>query len=168
MTHQELKKREPFALPVTRRLIGRPPFTPSSEDEAALLLCTSDIERAFPTVLSDVISDEPMRTDSPMVISLRPDSDVPPINVATARAVPRAYEDEARVVTDMLLEKNVIIEVSTPTALCSPGFFVPKLLECLAIVWAICKCCYYLHGLQTFTVVTDHKPLVGVFSSSLE
>ena len=44
----------------------RQPFTPSPEDEAALLLCASDIKRVFPTVLSDVISDEPMNTDSPM------------------------------------------------------------------------------------------------------
>ena len=41
-------------------------------------------------------------------------------------------------------------------------------LECLAIVWAVTKCKYYLHGLQHFTVVTDHKPLVGIFNSSLD
>ena len=104
----------------------RQPFTPSPEEEAALSICASDIKRAFPTVLSDVISDSPMNTDSPMVITIRPDLDVPPLNVATARAVPRAYEEESKVVTDMLLEKNVITEVSTPTAWCSPGFFVPK------------------------------------------
>ena len=41
-------------------------------------------------------------------------------------------------------------------------------LECLTIVWAIRKCRYYLHGLQIFTVATDHKPLVGIFNSSLD
>ena len=41
-------------------------------------------------------------------------------------------------------------------------------LECLAIVWAVTKCKYYLHGLQHFTVVTYHKPLVGIFNSSLD
>ena len=117
---------QPVASALSAVQSTRSPFTLSPEDEAALLLCASDIKRSFPKVLCDVISDEPMRTDSPMVFSLRPDSDVPPLNVATARAVPRAYEDEARVVTNMLLVKNVIIEVSTPTAWCSPGYFVPK------------------------------------------
>ena len=67
-----------------------------------------------------------MKTDSPMVITINPNTDVLPLNVATARAVPRAYEEESKAVTEMLLEKNVITEVSTPTAWCSPGFFVPK------------------------------------------
>ena len=36
-------------------------------------------------------------------------------------------------------------------------------LECMAIVWAILKCSFYLRGLPRFTVYTDHKPLFGVF-----
>ena len=40
-------------------------------------------------------------------------------------------------------------------------------LECLAIVWAIQKCEFFLKGLPTFTVATDHRPLVGTFSKNL-
>ena len=40
-------------------------------------------------------------------------------------------------------------------------------LECLAIVWAISKCSFYLHGLPKFTVYTDHRPLEGVFQKDL-
>ena len=36
-------------------------------------------------------------------------------------------------------------------------------LECLAILWAIHKCSFYLKELHTFTVLTDHIPLEGVF-----
>ena len=69
-------------------------------------MCASDIKRSFPTVLSDVISDDPMKTDSPMVITINPNTEVLPLNIATARAVPRAYEEESKAVTDMLLEKK--------------------------------------------------------------
>ena len=40
-------------------------------------------------------------------------------------------------------------------------------LEALAIIWAIGKCDYYLRGLPSFRVITDHKPLLGVFDKEL-
>ena len=40
-------------------------------------------------------------------------------------------------------------------------------LECLAIIWAIQKCEFFLKGLPTFTVATDHHPLVGTFAKNL-
>ena len=35
-------------------------------------------------------------------------------------------------------------------------------LECLAIIWAIQKCNFYLRGLPIFQVYTDNRPLEGV------
>ena len=40
-------------------------------------------------------------------------------------------------------------------------------LEGLAILYAINKCRHYLLGMQDFTVVTDHKPLRGMWAKSL-
>ena len=34
-------------------------------------------------------------------------------------------------------------------------------------MWAITKCEFYLKGLPSFTVATDHKPLVGIFAKNL-
>lgn len=39
-------------------------------------------------------------------------------------------------------------------------------IECLAIVYAITDCRYYLFGAK-FQVITDHRPLLGVFDKSL-
>ena len=41
-------------------------------------------------------------------------------------------------------------------------------LECLAINHAIKKCKFYLHGKDNFTVITDHKPLLGIFNKNLD
>ena len=40
-------------------------------------------------------------------------------------------------------------------------------LEGLAILYGIEKCRHYLLGMENFTVVTDHKPLKGVFAKDL-
>ena len=40
-------------------------------------------------------------------------------------------------------------------------------LECLAIVWAILKCAFYLRGLPSFQVYTDHKPLEDIFTKDI-
>ena len=39
--------------------------------------------------------------------------------------------------------------------------------ECLAIKWAVNKCDFCLRGLPAFTVLTDHRPLVGIFLRQL-
>ena len=41
-------------------------------------------------------------------------------------------------------------------------------LECLAIVWAIQNCSYYLLGQKDFIVLTDHKPLEGIFEKTIQ
>ena len=38
-------------------------------------------------------------------------------------------------------------------------------LEMLAVCWAVCKCKLFLAGLQHFTVVTDHNPLIPIMNS---
>lgn len=40
-------------------------------------------------------------------------------------------------------------------------------LECSAVMWAIQKCDFYLRGLRGFKVVTDHRPLLGIFEKPL-
>ena len=41
-------------------------------------------------------------------------------------------------------------------------------LEMLGIAWALEKCRFYLLGLPEFSVLTDHRPLVGIFKKSLD
>ena len=40
-------------------------------------------------------------------------------------------------------------------------------LELLAAVYAMKKCDYYLRGLQEFMLLTDHRPLIGIFKKPL-
>ena len=38
-------------------------------------------------------------------------------------------------------------------------------LECLAVAWAVKKCHIFLSGIDHFTVVTDHNPLIPILNS---
>ena len=40
-------------------------------------------------------------------------------------------------------------------------------LEGLAILYAVNKCKHYLLGMQEFNIITDHKPLIGMWAKSL-
>ena len=40
-------------------------------------------------------------------------------------------------------------------------------LECLAMAWALEKCEFFLKGMESFKLVTDHRPLVGIFKKPL-
>ena len=40
-------------------------------------------------------------------------------------------------------------------------------LECFAIIWAVQKCSFYLRGLPSFRILTDHHPLEGIFQKDL-
>ena len=40
-------------------------------------------------------------------------------------------------------------------------------LELTAIVWAVQKCNFFLKGIERFEVVTDHRPLIGIFTKNL-
>ena len=40
-------------------------------------------------------------------------------------------------------------------------------LECLGVNFAVDKCSFYLKGVPSFNVVTDHKPLEGIFKKDL-
>jgi len=46
--------------------------------------------------------------------------------------------------------------------------YAPIELEALAIQWSTRKCSYYLQGLQHYEVLSDHAPLRGVFSKSIQ
>ena len=45
--------------------------------------------------------------------------------------------------------------------------YAPIEAECLAAVWGITKCRYFLYGCQNFNLVTDHQPLIGIFRKDI-
>ena len=64
-------------------------------------------------------------------------------------------------------EKWSLIQCDSASLTPTQTIFATIELECMAIQWAIRKCVYYLSGLPTFQVWTDHKPLVGIFQESI-
>ena len=45
--------------------------------------------------------------------------------------------------------------------------YAPIMLELLAAVWGITAYAFYLRGIRSFTLRTDHKPLVGLMKKDL-
>ena len=45
--------------------------------------------------------------------------------------------------------------------------YAPIMLELLAAVWGITSCAFYLRGIRSFTLRTNHKPLVGLMKKDL-
>ena len=64
-------------------------------------------------------------------------------------------------------EKPVIIMCGSKSLSATQSRYATVELECLGIVWAIHKCDFYLRGLPSFTVLTDHRPLEGVFKKTI-
>ena len=82
------------------------------------------IKHRFSDVLSNNFNPTPMKTPTPMIISLKKNSE--PVKVLAARRVPRRYEEPAENTIQDLINKGVLARVSEVTDWCSPGFFVPK------------------------------------------
>ena len=82
------------------------------------------IKHCFSDVLSDDLNPTPMKTPTPMIISLKENSK--PLKVLAARRVPKRYEEPAENTIQDLINKGVLARVSDVTVWCSPGFFVPK------------------------------------------
>ena len=40
-------------------------------------------------------------------------------------------------------------------------------IRMLGHFWAVNKCKFFLHGAKHFTVITDHKPLIGIFNNHI-
>ena len=85
---------------------------------------TKILMEEFKDVLSDELNPTPMKTKTPMHISLK--KGVAPKKVTSARRVPLRYEKEAAKTVEELIKKGVITPVSETTDWCSPAFFVPK------------------------------------------
>ena len=64
-------------------------------------------------------------------------------------------------------EQPVIVTCGSKSLTPTQQRYATVELECLGIVWAMHKCAFYLRGLPNFTVVTDHRPLEGVFKKTM-
>jgi hypothetical protein len=70
--------------------------------------------------------------------------------------------------TQMDGDKRTLIKCGSRSLNGAESRYATLELEALAIKWAISSCKHYLMGGPTFTVVTDHKPLVPMFKKGLE
>ena len=65
-------------------------------------------------------------------------------------------------------ETNRLVECGSRSLTDTESRYATIELETLAITWALEKCRFYLLGCPSFNVLTDHRPLEGVFVKALE
>ena len=63
--------------------------------------------------------------------------------------------------------KQRLIQAGSKSLTSAERNYAPIEQECLAAVWAIDKCRYFLLGCPNFQLITDHQPLVGIFKKEL-
>ena len=63
--------------------------------------------------------------------------------------------------------KNAVIQCGSRSLSSAEKNYSTLELELTAIVWAIQKCNFFLKGIEKFEVVTDHRPLVGIFHKTM-
>ena len=64
-------------------------------------------------------------------------------------------------------EKTKVIQCGSRSLSVAEKNYSTLELELTAIVWAIQKCNFFLKGINHFEVLTDHRPLVGIFAKSM-
>ena len=82
------------------------------------------IKHCFSVVISEDLNPTPMKTATPMVISLWENGI--PLKVLAAKRVPRRYEEPAKATIQDLINKGVLAQASDVPDWCSQGLFVTK------------------------------------------
>ena len=64
-------------------------------------------------------------------------------------------------------EKTKVIQCGSRSLSTAEKNYSTLELELTAIVWAVQKCNFFLKGINHFEVLTDHRPLVGIFAKNM-
>ena len=64
-------------------------------------------------------------------------------------------------------DKTTVIQCGSRSLSSAEKNYSTLELELTAIVWAIHKCNFFLKGIEKFKVVTDHRPLIGIFAKPM-
>ena len=64
-------------------------------------------------------------------------------------------------------DKTIVIQCRSRSLSPAEKNYSTLELELTAIVWVIQKCNFFLKGIEKFEVVTNHRPLVGIFAKAM-
>ena len=71
------------------------------------------------------------------------------------------------VLMQYLDDKTKVIQCGSRSLSAAKKNYSTLELELTTIIWAIQKCDFFLKGIGKFEVITDHRPLVGIFAKAL-